>query len=68
MKFEIINQEDKTVMQTGYVECIPDKETIDFMIRGRYKFKIDGKIVSKKKIDEIRGSKWEKLQSLKKCL
>ena len=55
MKFEIINQEDKTVMQTGYVECIPDKETIDFMIMGRYKFKIDGKIVSKKKIDEIRS-------------
>lgn len=56
MKFEIINQDEKTVMQTEFTECIPDKETIDLMIKGRYKFKIDGKIVSRKKIDEIRSS------------
>ena len=54
MKFEIVNQDGKTVMQTESTECIPDRENIDLMIKGKYKFKIDGKIVSKKKIDEIR--------------
>lgn len=57
MKFEIINQEGKTVMQTEFAECIPDKEIINSMMKNKYKFKIDGKITTKKKIDETRGLK-----------
>lgn len=52
MKFEIINDKSKTVMQTEYISCIPDKDELNSMQIAGYKFKIDGKIISAKKLKE----------------
>lgn len=52
MKFEVVNQDGKTVMQTNYIECIPDKEIINSMIKNKYKFRIDDKVATIKKINE----------------
>ena len=57
MKFEIINTENKTVMNTTDVSCIPEKELLMSMSKSGYKFKIDGKILSVKKIiAQLKGS------------
>lgn len=53
MKFEIINDKNKTVYYTYNTECVPCKEHLASMTNAGYKFKIDGKIVSKKKIEEL---------------
>lgn len=53
MKFEVINEKNKVVMQTSYYECIPCKEQVAEMIKVGYKIKIDGKSVSKNKINDI---------------
>ena len=56
MKFEIINTENKTVMNTTSVSCIPDKDSLISMSKSGYKFKIDGKILSTKKIiEQLKG-------------
>ena len=53
MKFEVIGMDGKTVFQTEYRECIPAKHQIDDMSKSGYKFKIDGKNVTKKKLLEL---------------
>lgn len=59
MKFEVVNDKNKTVMQTTDVSCIPNKEILNSMISAGYKLKLDGKILSKKAINEL--TKGEKL-------
>lgn len=53
MKFEVINNEGKTVFGTHEVQCIPAMNTIISMSKAGYKFKFDGKQVSKKKLGEL---------------
>ena len=53
MKFEVINDKGKTVYYTHKEKDIPCKEYLNSMINASYKFKIDGKISSKKKIEEL---------------
>ena len=53
MKFEVINDKNKTMMSTTSPECIYDKSTLTSMSKAGYKFKIDGKIVMIKKISKI---------------
>lgn len=57
MKFEVINEKGKTDMNTEYVCYIPTKSEITSMQKNGYKFKIDGKIATKKMIDELLSSK-----------
>ncbi len=57
MKFEVINQDKKVVMYCSSIECIPDEDEILSMTKAGYKFKIDGKIVSKKQIIELKNNK-----------
>ena len=52
MKFEVINSDSKTLMQTTTWVCIPDKDTLKSMSAKGYKFKLDGKTITAKKIGE----------------
>ena len=47
-KFQIFNSEGKRIMHTDEVNCLPDKKSIEELAKNGYKFKIDGKTVSKK--------------------
>ena len=53
MKFEAINPFGKTVMNTEYEECVPDKEQIESMLKVGYKFKRDGKMLNKKELSNF---------------
>lgn len=53
MKFQIINNRGDIVFATLYGSCIPPKSQIESMLQAGYKFAIDGKTVSKKKLREI---------------
>ena len=53
MKFEIVNEKGVVVFNTEYNECIPTKQQIDDMSKAGYKFKIDGKNATKKKVLEL---------------
>ena len=55
MEFEVLNDRGQVLMTTSATVCIPNKTTIEFMIKAGYKFRIDGKLVSKKKIDAVRS-------------
>ena len=57
MKFEVINEKGKTDMHTEHLCYIPTKTEIISMQRNGYKFKIDGKMATKKMIDELLSSK-----------
>ncbi len=53
MKFEAIDIKGDTIFNTTQKSCIPDKPQIESMCSVGYKFKIDGKIISKKKLLEF---------------
>jgi hypothetical protein len=53
MKFEVINDKGKTVYYTHKEKDIPNKEYLNSMSDAGYKFKIDGKVASKKKVEEL---------------
>lgn len=52
MEFEII-KDSTTIFRTPDISCIPDKNQLDKMAKAGYKFKIDGKAVTKKKLEDI---------------
>lgn len=52
MKFEVINDKNKTVMSTTSLSCIPNKNELNSMSKVGYKFKIDGKAITIKKLNE----------------
>lgn len=54
MKFEVINPDGETVFNTESKKCIPTKSQIESMAKAGYKFKLDGKAISKKKLDDMR--------------
>lgn len=51
MKFEVINDRDKTVMYTAH---IPNEEELTALSQGGYKFRIDGKIVAIKNLKKVK--------------
>lgn len=53
MKFQVVNDKGVAVMSTEYVSCIPDDSQLTSMSKAGYKFKIDGKALSIKKIKEF---------------
>lgn len=53
MKLEILNDKNIVVMTTTSVCCIPDKSTLNVMSKGGYKFKLDGKSITIKKLKEL---------------
>lgn len=52
MKFEVINDKNKVVMNTTDVSCIPPKEILHSMAGAGYKFKLNDKLITIKKIIE----------------
>ena len=53
MKFEVINARGVTVMQTTMKSCIPDEEQLTYMSKVGYKFRLEGKVVTLKKLKEF---------------
>lgn len=52
MKFEVINDKNMPVMSTVYVSCIPNNDAINSLSKAGYRFRLDGKIMSVKKLNE----------------
>ena len=60
MKFEVVNDKNKTVYYTHKEKDIPNKEYLNSMIDAGYKLKIDGKVASKKRVEELIKQKGKK--------
>lgn len=58
MKFEVVNDKNKVMFRCDDVSCIPDPADIKMMSAGGYKFRIDGKIISARKVIEYTKQKW----------
>lgn len=54
MRFEVINRNNVTVMNTEFIKCIPSDEVLQLMSEAGHKFKVDKKIISRKKIKELK--------------
>lgn len=55
MRFEIVNDEGTVVIYTDYKSCIPSGDQLSSMMKIGFKFRVDGKIVSKKRVEEMRN-------------
>ena len=51
--FEIFNEHNKRIFVTKEIACLPEKEHINLMLSNRHKVKIDGKVATKKAINEL---------------
>lgn len=51
--FEIFNEYNKRIFVTEEVACLPEKEHLNLMLSNRHKVKIDGKVATKKSINEL---------------
>ena len=52
MKFEVINDKNAVVSITQYKECIPSKKVLTAMSKAGHRFRLNGKVMSLKKIFE----------------
>ena len=52
MKFEVVNDKNNVLMNTTSTECIPNKDTLNLMSKVGYKFKLNGKVVTIRKLYE----------------
>ena len=52
-EFEIFNDKNVRVFVTNSKGCLPEEEHVKAMLKNGYKFKLDGKLLSKKAIIEI---------------
>ena len=59
MKLLVINQFGVSRAIYNYIETFPSKNDINSMAKAGYKFRIDGKPVTKKKIEELRQQEHE---------
>lgn len=50
--FEVFNENGRRVFFTHDKSCIPAKEQINDMLKNKYKIKINGGSVTKKKLNE----------------
>lgn len=51
--FEIYTEKGSRLFYTSSEECLPSKEQINSMLNVGYKFKLDGKTLSKKALNEL---------------
>lgn len=56
MLFQVVNDKGVPVMRTERASCIPDDSQLSSMSKVGYKFKIDGKAASIKKVKEVRDN------------
>ena len=52
MEFEVINDKNRTVMNTMSKSCLPDKKLLISMSKNGYKFRLNGKMVTVKKLND----------------
>ena len=52
MKFEVVNDKNKAVMSTTSWSCVYDKDILNSISKAGYKFKLDGKAITLKKLNE----------------
>lgn len=55
MKFEVVNKDGQVVMWTDSIDCIPTSDELDVIASSGYRYKIDGKVVSKSRVNEAVG-------------
>ena len=53
MLFEVINRDGRVEMNTEYKSELPTKSEVKSMYENGFKIRIDGKIATKKKVDEL---------------
>ena len=53
MLFEVINSQGKTIFYTNEKICVPPYKQIKTMLTTGYKFRLDGKIMTKKSLEEF---------------
>lgn len=53
MKFEVISPFGKTVASTEYEERVPNRSQVDAMLKAGYKFKLNGKHINRKELNEF---------------
>ena len=53
MLFEIYTEKGRRLFYTTSEECLPPKEQINSMLNAGYKFKLDGKLLTKKALNEL---------------
>lgn len=51
--FEIYNDKNRRVFLTNSINCLPEKEHLDSMLKNGYKVKLDNKVLTKKAINEL---------------
>lgn len=59
MEFQVVNDKGVAVMVTEYISCIPNELQLASMSKAGYKFKIDGKAMSLKKLKEYVKSSYK---------
>lgn len=59
-ELKIINDRGIVVMSTSHISCFPSESQIVSMAQNRYKFRLNGKIVNKKILDEFIENNKEK--------
>ena len=52
MNFEVLNDKNKVVMHTDFLSCVPKVDILTLISRAGYKFRLDGKAVSLKKLKD----------------
>ena len=50
MRFDVVNDKNETVMHTEHSSCIPDKDTLNSIVKAGYKLKLNGKITTVNKL------------------
>ena len=53
MKFEVLNQIGKVIMNTECISRIPNEARLKLMSSAGYKFRLDGKAISLMKLKEF---------------
>lgn len=50
MIFQIYNERGDIIFNTADIECLPNEKDVQSMVKAKYKFKLDGKMITKNKL------------------
>ena len=53
MLFEVYSEKGSRLFYTSNEECLPPKEQVNSMMNAGYKIKLDGKLLTKKVLNEL---------------
>lgn len=52
MNFEVLNDKNQVIMHTDFINCVPEVQILTLISKSGYKFRLDGKIVTLKKLKD----------------